>query len=247
MSQHRFAVMATTPGLTTAAPGRAAAPELGAVPEHPAAPEHADIPVPELPVPDLAAAGSAITVSFDPRVRNMVYYQVKIDFGMNAEGIKNIIRTLARMGSDRVAKHNASETGTISIVIVIQTTTWDHDDRELWDIPEAVKQVSMLLSLGCEALLFLPWAWGAKCIWDLVSDPTLPLKVREECMHHGTALSAVVSNTRGMPLSSSWFLSRPKMYDSYCVFDSLFPELELRKFGPKILNLRHLRDPGRAP
>jgi len=194
----------------------------------PAAPEPHHVPVPALDGVDQFITHRFCSVG----LRWFIVHTGHFTSDMNAKGIQNIIRTLARRGHDSVVEHGMIGGSNSGIIFDAEFTEWEHGHRDVWNYPEAVATAKQVLAEGWEALNMLPKLWPVWSVWDLVTDTTIHKPVRDAYLEEALYVTRIACEGRIGLVMPSDYCTSPEIGLATTCFRSLYHH-EFELWHPK--------------
>lgn len=152
---------------------------------------------------------------------------------MNAEGIQNIIRLLAKCGRSSVVEYGMHGSRTAGIAFQARFPEWEADGRPLCHIPEAVTVARMVLAQGWEALNLLPELWYTQSVWDVIDDPRHNLAVRKSLLRRAVYVTHVAGEGQNGIVGPGRLDARPEIQTAAARFQFLFPKFGLLGLPPR--------------
>ena len=112
----------------------------------------------------------------------ILHYTARFTSDMNDDYIMDIIDQVACMVNNFIDEY----TGDNQVVVMFTAIypSWDDDDRELWDIPEAGDLADRVVELGWGAIWAIPSAWRrGENINHLIGNTRLSPECRQRLAH----------------------------------------------------------------
>ena len=173
-----------------------------------------------------AVSGVAETV-MPMRSKSMVFITATLTTRETDKQLKAIIREMASRAQHRIANPLAGRI--VGVCFGLDFSGFPADGPDLWEIEDVVSFAERMWQLGWEGFLFLPRAWGVKCVWELMGSKFLHEALKNIMVESATILTHI-KDKGARQAQMSEYLERERMLNVFRLFNISFPEF--RSPGP---------------